>query len=105
MEQRQQKRRSDEWRVVFTDWRKSGESQRGYCGREGISISAFGYWYRKLNSGNEEHQLVKIGGLTAQPTVGENGLTARAGGVLVELTGRESEDFLTSVFRALKAIS
>ena len=99
------RRNAQEWSDIFSDWRRSGESQREYCRREGVSISAFGYWHRKLKSDGEEHPIVKVSRHTSLPTVCERGLTARVGGVLVDLTGRESEDFLLRVFRALKAIS
>lgn len=99
------RRNAQEWSTIFLDWRRSNESQREYCRREGISISAFGYWHRKLKKDSEEQQIVKISGLASLPTGDENVFTVRAGGVLVELTGRESEDFLISVFRALKGIA
>jgi hypothetical protein len=99
------RRNAQEWSGIFSDWRRSGESQRGYCIREGISISAFGYWHRKLKKDVAEQQIAKISSLAVHPTARENAFTARCGGVLVELTGWESEDFLISVFRALKAIS
>ena len=102
----QNRRRSaQEWSDIFLDWRRGGESQTGYCRREGISISAFGYWHRKLETDAEAHPVVKVSGLVSVPPVGKNGLTARAGGVMVDLTGRESEDFLIRIFRALKAVS
>jgi len=91
-----------EWKDIFSEWRESEESRRGFCSRKGISISAFGYWYKKLESDGLEQSFVKIEALSG---LGRTGLTARAGGVLVELTGGESEEQLTRVFRALKAIS
>jgi hypothetical protein len=103
MEQKQ-RRNALEWSDIFSEWRRSGKSQRGYCQGEGISISAFGYWYRKLERDGEEHPIVKISSLASLPSVGGSGLTARAGGVLVDLTGGESEDLLIRVFRALKAV-
>ena len=99
--ERNQSKKTLEWRDIFMEWRKSGESQRGYCRRKGISISAFGYWYRKLESEGSEQSLVKI---EAVSRIGRTGLTARAGGVLVELSGLESEELFLKVFRALKAI-
>ena len=104
MEQNQRKI-AQEWDEILSDWRKSGESQRGYCRREGISISAFGYWYRKLSREGEQHRLVKVNSLPLLPGVGRNGLTARAGGIQVDLSGQESEELLVKVFRALKAVS
>ena len=91
-----------EWNDIFSEWRKSGESRRAFCGRKGISISAFGYWYKKLEKDSLEQSFVKMEALS---DVVRNGFTARACGVLVELTGSETEEQLIKVFRALKAIS
>ncbi len=99
------RRNAQEWITLFSDWRRSGESQRGYCRRQGISISAFGYWRMKLKKDSEERQIVKISSLASLPATGQNTFIARSGGVLVELTGRESEDFLINAFKALKVIS
>ena len=69
-----------------------------------MSISAFGYWHRKLER-NAEKQLVKIHGLAPLPVLGDTMLSVRAGGVEVALSGCESEAVLIRVFRALQAIS
>ena len=84
MEQNKRKK-ATEWSDIFSEWRRSGGSQRGYCRDKGISISAFGYWYRKLERDGVEQSIVKIGTL---PGMRRNGVTARAGGVLVELSDR-----------------
>ena len=84
MEQNQRKK-AHEWSDIFSEWRGSGESRRGYCRGKGISISAFSYWYRKLESDGIEQSFVKIGKVGALPGIDRNGLTARAGGVLIEL--------------------
>ncbi len=102
-EDRSQKAR--EWSAIFLEWRKSGESQRGYCRRTGLSISAFVYWYRKLEKDGAEQLFVKVRNVPALAGLDGNRLTARAGGGSAELFGRESATQLTSVFRALKAIS
>jgi hypothetical protein len=104
MEQNKRKKAA-EWSDIFSEWRRSGESQRGYCRGKGISISAFGYWYRKLERDGVEQSFVKIGKIGALPGIDRKGFSARAGGVLVELSGRESEELLMRVFRALKAIT
>jgi hypothetical protein len=104
MEQKK-KRNTEEWKLVFADWRRSGESRRGYCGREGISVSAFGYWYKKLESGSKGQPLVKIRDFSQQKIPGMSTVIAKAGGIEVTLTGTESEVLLMRVFRALRAIS
>jgi len=104
MEQKQ-RRNSKEWADIFADWRKSGESQRGYCRNEGISFSSFSYWRRKLEKQSNESLFVRVGKMAALPGVGGKTITARIGGVEVELSGEESEAVLVRVFRALKAVS
>ena len=99
------KRNTQEWRAIFSVWRESGESQRAFCRREGISISSFGYWHRKLKEDSGKQQIVKIHGLASLPTSSENTLTARSGSVQVDLSGNESEELLIRVFRALQAVS
>lgn len=38
-------------RAHVARWRASGLSRAGYCTREGLSESAFGYWVSKANRG------------------------------------------------------
>jgi len=40
-----------QWLGHVEQWRTSGLSQAGYCAREGLSVSAFGYWVAKANRG------------------------------------------------------
>ena len=49
------RRNAQEWSEIFSDWQRSGESQRGYCRSEEISISAFGYWRRKIERNDDKH--------------------------------------------------
>ena len=40
---------AEEWGEVFSDWRRSGESQRGYCRSKEIPFSSFTYaGYRRF---------------------------------------------------------
>jgi|APSaa5957512622_1039677.scaffolds.fasta_scaffold49141_3 hypothetical protein len=103
--ERTPKRNTQEWREIFSDWRRSGESQRAFCRREGISISSFGYWYGKLKDTGDEQRITKIDGFTSPISSGKNPIAARAGGVQVDLSGNESEELLIRVFRALQAVS
>ncbi len=100
--EKERSQKAREWNGIFSEWRKSGESRRGYCERKGISISAFGYWYKKLEMDGVEQSFVKIRGLSG---IESAGLIARSGSVVVELSGGESEEFLIKIFRALKAVS
>ena len=100
-----QRRCSSEWTGVFTEWRRSGDSQRRYCRREGIPYSSFTYWRRKLDNKSDVNTLVKVSNLSVLPGLGGKVLTVKLGGFEVELTGEENEELLVKVFRALKAVS
>lgn len=36
------------WREHMKGWQASGMSQRGYCQREGLALSSFDHWRRRL---------------------------------------------------------
>lgn len=36
------------WREHMEGWQASGLSQRGYCQREGLALSSFDHWRRRL---------------------------------------------------------
>jgi hypothetical protein len=103
--ERSQRRCGSDWVGVFSDWRRSGDSQRGYCRREGIPYSAFTYWRRKLDKENNENSLVKVSNLSGFSEIDQKVLTVKLDRIRVELTGEESEELLARVFRALKAVS
>lgn len=42
------------WENHFSFWRESGLTQRQYCLRQGIAISTFSYWIRKLRKESAE---------------------------------------------------
>ena len=100
-----QQRDSTEWAKVFSDWRRSGESQRGYCLRKGIPISTFTHWRRKMSKSVEADSLVKVDVHQLSSNLGTTGLKIRVGKIEVELSGLESEEVLVRMFRALKVVS
>ena len=100
-----QRRCSSDWAGVFSDWRRSGDSQRGYCRREGIPYSAFTYWRRKLEKENDENSLEIVGSLSGFSEINRKGLTVKLDRIRVELSGEESEELLARIFRALKTVS
>jgi hypothetical protein len=104
METSRQRQRG-EWAEVFSEWKKSGESQRGYCKDKGISYSRFTYWRKKLDGDQNQMSLVQVRNRSSLPEPVGGSLAASAGRVRVELTGRESEELLVRIFRALKAVS
>ena len=79
------RRNCEEWMRVFSDWRESRESQRGYCRREDIPYSSFTYWRRKLDQERNDNSLVKVSNLAALPEIGRKVLTVRVGKIQVEL--------------------
>ena len=96
----------EEWGEVLSDWRRSGESQRGYCRSKGIAFSSFTYWKRKLEVVGEECLMVRVGSLAQAPSlVDRTAVTVRAGGVEVELRGQISEELVGRIVRALKGVS
>lgn len=42
---------ASQWLGEVARWRASGLSRAAYCAREGLSVSAFGYWVAKANRG------------------------------------------------------
>lgn len=40
-----------QWRSILSAFADSGLSQKAFCEREGLALSTFGYWKRKLQSG------------------------------------------------------
>lgn len=42
---------ASQWLGEVARWRASGLSRAAYCAREGLSVSAFGYWVSKANRG------------------------------------------------------
>ena len=104
MAQRESMKEAD-WARVFADWRKSDESQRGYCRREGISFSAFGYWRRKIDRQPADAAPVRLALSDEYPSwKASAGVTVRCGALRVELTGGESEKVLGRIFRALGSV-
>ncbi len=88
------------WSEIFVDWQKSGESQRGYCRRVGISYSAFGYWRKQLKRSECELGFVRVAKTAITGAVPAR-TTVRCIGVEVELTGQETEEYLERLFRSL----
>lgn len=89
----------EHWTNIFAEWRKSGESQRGFCRRKDISYSAFGYWRKKVDRKTADSPLVRVAGSGALRV--SPGITVRSGALRVELSGEESEEVLGRIFRAL----
>ena len=48
------------WRRQLTSLARSGESQRGFCARKGLSCERLKYWKRKFAESAEEVSLVEV---------------------------------------------
>jgi len=95
------KTKAEKWKEKYSEWRKSGESQRAYCRRNGISFSTFGYWRKRFGESHDDSGFVRIERAALSiPTPAET--TVRCNGVEVALTGKESEEFLGRLFRTLR---
>jgi hypothetical protein len=53
-EQMEHQYKRDRWEGIIREWPESGLSQRKYCLRQGLTYSAFRYWYRSLGFGNAQ---------------------------------------------------
>lgn len=57
------RRTAAQWQTVVAAQQDSGLSQREYCEREGISLSSFSHWRRKLNGKRvAQAQFVELSG-------------------------------------------
>jgi len=45
--------KQEKWRMHVEGWRASGLSQRAYCVGEGLKLSTFQYWTRRLRDAPE----------------------------------------------------
>ena len=46
--------RAGRWRAHVSAWRDSGQTRAAYCAAHGLSVSAFGYWIRRLHESDDE---------------------------------------------------
>ena len=56
------------WGNHISCWRKSGLTQRQYCLRQGIALSTFSYWIRKLRKMTESPGPTRFYPLTVKGT-------------------------------------
>lgn len=47
---RRVRRSPQEWRELFEDYARSGESRRGFCARNDIARSTFDWWQRRVRA-------------------------------------------------------
>lgn len=48
------KKKTNYWEQQVISWEQSGKTQKEFCGQQEISVSAFGYWKRKLRPQRSE---------------------------------------------------
>jgi hypothetical protein len=88
-------------------WQESGLTQREYCRVEGLGVSAFGYWKRKLcgtSAGQEATELVEVTCTGAQESA--CGAVVLRIGDRLSIVVREQTDeaLLERVLRIVKAV-
>lgn len=54
------------WGNHISCWKKSDLTQRQYCLRQGIALSTFSYWIRKLGKGSAEQRAPRFYPLTVK---------------------------------------
>lgn len=50
------RRSVQEWRKILARCERGGQSQREFCKREGLALSTFQWWRRKLGAVRREHE-------------------------------------------------
>jgi hypothetical protein len=58
------KRTESEWRQILARFRKSGQSRRDFCRKEGLQFSSFQRWQRRLDGSPSAGDFVTV---TATP--------------------------------------
>ncbi|MHC4434843.1 MAG: IS66 family insertion sequence element accessory protein TnpA [Planctomycetota bacterium] len=94
---------SEDWERVFEKWRASGDSQRGFCRKEGISFSTFTYWRKKLDKHRSGSSLVLVHDSTEDALPKDSPIVISTGSMRMELSGDEREEVLVKVMRAMRA--
>jgi hypothetical protein len=94
---------SEDWKKVFEKWRESGDSQRGFCRKEGITFSTFTYWRKKLDKQKTGNSLVRVHDSTKGALRRDSSIVICAGPMRMELSGEEREEVLVKVMRAMRA--
>ena len=72
------RRSRGQWQLLIGRWERSGQGQQRFCEREGVAVSTFQYWRRRLreeasrssSAGEETASLVAVE-VRAQPSLSE----------------------------------
>jgi hypothetical protein len=107
MTRREGERRREFFGEHVRRWQESGLTQREYCGAEGLGVSAFGYWKRKLCdevAAGEDVELVEV--QCGRPRQRRSaGLVLTIGDRLSVVISEETDDVLLErVLRLLKVV-
>ena len=54
------RRAEGEWRQIVSRWERSGQSGRDFCRKEGIQLSSFHRWRRRLLRASVESDFVTV---------------------------------------------
>lgn len=67
------RRGASDWHEILSRFAASGLSQAAFCRREGLALSTFGYWKRRLAAGDErtasspKPAVIDLGALEERP--------------------------------------
>ena len=50
----------EQWEQLVEQYRELGVGRKAFCEQEGLKLSTFGYWYRKLNRSEEEESITCV---------------------------------------------
>jgi hypothetical protein len=93
------------WQQHFRRQEASGLSRRGYCRREGLSISQFSYWHRKAQTADSPrpNRLVEVPVRLTAASQGSVEIVV-AGRYTVRVGAEVGEQQLVRVVRALDSL-
>ena len=91
----------DEWKQRIIDCQNSGMSIRTWCQENGVAVSSYYHYLRKIRESMlQESQLVQI---ELPKPVSSPGIHIESEGITVTLPENVSSEQLTAVLSALKA--
>ena len=111
------------WREMVMAWKRSGLGARRFCREQGLAVSTFGLWRKKLagettartnplavtpdatfvvaRAGGEPEPVVKQSSTTADTSSSRDRVTLSLAGVRIELTGAHAERIVRFVLGQL----
>lgn len=91
------KQRLHVWQEHFTRWKQSGLSQRAYCAQQGLNLSTFHYWRKRVAAPVAGSKLIPLASLASRPVV-----VLSAVGVRLEVPSELLGEVLPLLWRSLR---